>query len=67
MGKARSLCRTPMAENEKPLTLYTSPLTAEQAAKLRTLLEADGYKFEPKPYTLYYAAKDKLKLACTAS
>jgi ribonuclease HIII len=52
-----------MAENEKPLTLYTSPLTAEQAAKLRTLLVADGYKFEPKPYTLYYAAKDKLNVA----
>ena len=47
----------------KPLTLYTSPLTAEQAAKLRTLLETDGYQFEPKPYTLYYAAKDKLNVA----
>jgi ribonuclease HIII len=52
-----------MAENEKPLTLYTSPLTPEQAAKLRTLLVADGYKFEPKPYTLYYAVKDKLNVA----
>lgn len=63
MGKARSLSACPMAENEKPLTLYTSPLTADQAAKLRTILEADGYKFEPKPYTLYYAAKDKLNVA----
>ncbi len=63
VGKARSLVATPMAENEKPLTLYTSPLTSEQAAKLRTILEADGYKFEPKPYTLYYAAKDKLNVA----
>ncbi len=42
-----------MPENEKPLTLFTSPLTSEQAAKLRAILEADGYKFEPKPYTLY--------------
>jgi ribonuclease HIII len=52
-----------MSENEKPLTLYTSPLTAAQAEKLRAILVADGYKFEPKPYTLYYAAKDKLNVA----
>ena len=52
-----------MSENEKPLTLYTSPLTPAQAGKLRALLEADGYKFEPKPYTLYYAVKDKLNVA----
>jgi ribonuclease HIII len=52
-----------MPENEKPLTLFTSPLTSEQAAKLRKILEADGYQFEPKPYTLYYAAKDKLNVA----
>lgn len=49
--------------NPKPLTLFTSPLTPEQAAKLRALLEADGYKFEPKPYTLYYATKEKLNVA----
>jgi ribonuclease HIII len=53
----------PPIENPKPLTLFTSPLTQEQAAKLRALLEADGYKFEPKPYTLYYASKDKLNVA----
>jgi ribonuclease HIII len=52
-----------MSENEKPLTLFTSPLTPAQAEKLRAILEADGYKFEPKPYTLYYAAKDKLNVA----
>jgi ribonuclease HIII len=52
-----------MPENEKPLTLFTSPLTSAQAAKLRTILEEDGYKFEPKPYTLYYAVKDKLNVA----
>jgi ribonuclease HIII len=45
------------------LTLYTSPLTPEQAKKLRALLEADGYQFEPKPYTLYYASKNKLNVA----
>lgn len=46
-----------------PLTLYTAPLTPEQAAKLRELLEADGYRFEVKPYTLYYASKEKLNVA----
>ena len=50
-------------ENPKPLTLYTAPLTAAQATKLRALLVEDGYQFEPKPYTLYYAVKDKLNVA----
>ncbi len=27
------------------------------------MLQADGYQFEPKPYTLYYAVKDKLNVA----
>lgn len=52
-----------MAANEKPLTLYTAPLTAAQAETLRAILEADGYRFEPKPYTLYYASKDRLNVA----
>ena len=47
----------------KPLTLYTTPLKPEQAAKLQRLLENENYKFEPKPYTLYYATKDKLNVA----
>lgn len=47
----------------KPLTLYTAPLTAAQAEKLRTLLTADGYRFEAKPYTLFYATADKLNVA----
>ena len=61
--QARSFDGTRMAANEKPLTLYTSPLTPEQAAKLRTILVESGYKFEPKPYTLYYATKDRLNVA----
>ncbi len=61
--QARSFDGTRMAANEKPLTLYTSPLTPEQAAKLRAILVESGYKFEPKPYTLYYATKDKLNVA----
>src|SRR5580698_4711327 len=48
---------------DKPITLYTSPLTKEQAAKLKKILQAEDYKFEPKPYTLYYASKDKLNVA----
>ena len=51
------------SENPKPLTLYTSALTAAQAVKLRALLEEDGYAFEAKPYTLYYAVKEKLNVA----
>ena len=61
--QARTFDGTRMAANEKPLTLYTSPLTPEQAAKLREILVEGGYKFEPKPYTLYYATKDKLNVA----
>jgi ribonuclease HIII len=53
----------PEPPEPKPITLYTAPLTVEQAKKLRALLEDDGYKFEPKPYTLYYAVKDKLNVA----
>ena len=51
------------AGNPKPITLYTAALTSDQAKKLRTLLEADDFRFEPKPYTLYYASKDKLNVA----
>ena len=49
--------------SDKPITLYTSPLTMEQAAKLRKILQSEDYKFEPKPYTLYYASNDKLNVA----
>lgn len=49
--------------SENGLTLYTSPLTPDQAAKLRRLLEEDHWEFEPKPYTLYYGKKGKVNLA----
>ena len=52
-----------MSTPQKALTLYTSPLTQEQAAKLKKLLLEEGYRFEPKPYTLYYASKEKLNVA----
>lgn len=49
--------------SEKAITLYNTPLTSEQAAKLKLLLQADGYKFETRPYTLFFAQKDKLTIA----
>ncbi len=48
---------------EKAITLYNTPLTSEQAAKLKAILIEDGYRFEPRPYTLYFAQKDKLTIA----
>jgi ribonuclease HIII len=50
-------------ENPRPLSLFTAPLNAAQAAKLKSLLEADNYQFEARPYTLYFAKKDKLTIA----
>lgn len=52
-----------MSTPQKPLTLFTSPLTTAQAVKLKALLKAEDYHFEPKPYTLYYAQKEKLTVA----
>ncbi len=48
---------------EKAITLYNSPLTMEQAGKLKKILQEEGYKFDTRPYTLYYAQKDKLTVA----
>lgn len=45
------------------MTSYTHPLTAEQAAKLRALLEEIGFEFSPKPYTIFFAQKNKLSVA----
>lgn len=42
---------------------YTHPLTQEQAKKLRVLLEELGFTFAPRPYTLFFAQKDKLSAA----
>ena len=42
---------------------YTHPLTKEQAVKLRALLEERGFKFGERPYTLFFAQKDKLSVA----
>jgi ribonuclease HIII len=50
-----------MASTQK--TLHTCPITSSQAEKLRELLEDRGWEFAQRPYTLYFAQKDKLTLA----
>lgn len=47
----------------KPLHSHTAPLTAAQAARLREVLEEQGFEFEEKPYTLFAARKAKLTIA----
>jgi ribonuclease HIII len=45
------------------MTSYTHPLTPEQAAKLRGLLRDLGFEFAERPYTLFFAQKNKLSVA----
>ncbi|MEP6973887.1 MAG: ribonuclease HIII [Spartobacteria bacterium] len=45
------------------LTTYTAPLSADQVKALRELLEETGFEFSPKPYTIYFAQKNKLSVA----
>jgi ribonuclease HIII len=42
---------------------YTHPLTSEQVTKLRALLGDIGFEFSPKPYTIFFAQKNKLSVA----
>ena len=42
---------------------YTHPLSIDQAAKLRALLQELAFEFAPKPYTLFFAQKNKLSVA----
>ncbi len=46
-----------------PLTTYTAPLTDEQVKALRALLQSSGFEFSPKPYTIYFAQKNRLSVA----
>src|SRR5881275_3087161 len=46
-----------------PLATFTSLLTLEQANKLRSLVDELGFKFAPRPYTLFFAQKEKLSVA----
>src|ERR1041385_5651559 len=42
---------------------YTAPLTPQQASALQALLRELGFDFAPKPYTLFFAQKNKLSVA----
>lgn len=44
-------------------TLHTSPLTGEQAKKLRILLMDRGWDFENRQYMLFFAKKGKVTVA----
>ena len=55
--------KTDEPEGPKPITLHTCPLTTGQAQRLRALLAGRGWKFEERPYTLYFAQKDRLTVA----
>lgn len=45
------------------LNSYTHPLTPAQATKLRALLDELGFVFAERPYTLFFAQKEKLSVA----
>lgn len=42
---------------------FTAPLNSEQVRKLRALLDDLGFQFAPKPYTIFFAQKNKLNVA----
>ncbi|MDQ6624890.1 MAG: ribonuclease HIII, partial [Verrucomicrobiota bacterium] len=42
---------------------YTHALTNDQAMQLRALLDELGFVFAPRPYTLFFAQKEKLSAA----
>ena len=42
---------------------YTHALSNDQVEKLRGLLEEGGFEFSPKPYTIFFAQKNKLSVA----
>ena len=42
---------------------YTHPLSTDQATKLRALLKDLGFEFAERPYTLFFAQKNKLSVA----
>ncbi len=44
------------------VTSHTAALTSAQVAKLRQLLEEQGYEFETKPHALFSARKGKLNV-----
>lgn len=46
-----------------PLRSHTVALSVDQADKLRGILTEQGFTFEPRPYTLYFAQKPGLTIA----
>jgi ribonuclease HIII len=44
-------------------TSHTAILTPAQAARLREVLEEEGFEFEAKPYTIFAASKGKVNVA----
>jgi ribonuclease HIII len=46
-----------------PVASYTSLLTPEQTNKLQSLLQELDFQFSPKPYTIFFAQKNKLSVA----
>ncbi|MFZ4484445.1 MAG: ribonuclease HIII [Chthoniobacterales bacterium] len=46
-----------------PLRSHTVALTADQAQALRGLMIEQGFKFEPRPYTIYFGQKPGLTVA----
>src|ERR1700694_1716141 len=42
---------------------YTHPLSTDQVTKLRVLLKDLGFEFASKPYTIFFAQKNKLSVA----
>ncbi len=55
--------KTPSSATPPPRTLHTCALSSDQATRLRAILEERGWKFEARPYTLYFAQKEKLTAA----
>ena len=51
------------AQHENKVNSYTAPLTHQQASALQALLRELGFDFSPKPYTLFFAQKNKLSVA----
>ena len=45
------------------VNVFTAPLNLDQIEKLRALLEELGFTFAPKPYTIFFAQKNKLSVA----
>ena len=48
---------------QPPRTIYTCPLSLEQVQKLRNILLARGFEFQPRPYMHFFAQRDKLSVA----